>query len=110
MDDPYSFTNPDGRLNYVYYLTFSNYRIGSFIRPAFIFDEPGAFATIIGLWVLLAYSLKKFDGIVLAITALGLITQKFGIANICGDNASCNLGRERLLLHPWSLVFSDWYT
>jgi hypothetical protein len=77
--DPYSFPNPDGRFNYIFYFTFSNYQIGSFIRPAFVFDEPGAFATIIGLWVLLAYSLKRFDGRVLAIAALGLITQSLAL-------------------------------
>lgn len=39
--------NPDTRVNHWYLTTFTNARIGSFIRPAGIYDEPGAFSFFI---------------------------------------------------------------
>lgn len=66
--------NADGRDNCLYLLTFSNTKIGSVIRPSFIFDEPGAFSfylvTIVILRDLMGRSLK----ISFSILFLGMIT------------------------------------
>ncbi|MDB4178045.1 hypothetical protein N9797_01760 [Gammaproteobacteria bacterium] len=42
-----SFPNPDGRLNNIYFFTFSNVGWVSLLRPAGIYDEPGAFSFFI---------------------------------------------------------------
>lgn len=41
-DALFSITNPDGRINGFYLLSFSNSNNGIFIRPSGFFDEPGA--------------------------------------------------------------------
>lgn len=79
INSPLNFPNPDGRPNFIYYLTFSNETAGGFIRPAFAFDEPGAFATIIALWAVLAHSIGRFNWQSLVIIALGLITQSLAL-------------------------------
>jgi hypothetical protein len=42
-----SFTNPDGRQNNIYFFTFSNVGWSNLLRPAGIYDEPGAFSFFI---------------------------------------------------------------
>jgi|GEM_PF-6690530 len=80
VDSPIPLINPDGRSNYIYYLTLSNYRIASFIRPAYIFDEPGAFASLLCLWGLLASLVGRFGVGALLILLCGLITQSLALA------------------------------
>jgi hypothetical protein len=42
-----SFANPDGRENHIYFFTFSNAGWSGLVRPAGIYDEPGAFSFFI---------------------------------------------------------------
>jgi len=40
-------SNPDGRSNYLYLTTMTNWKLGNVIRPSGIFDEPGALSFVI---------------------------------------------------------------
>lgn len=42
-----SIDNGDGRENALYLTTMSNFRVGTVIRPSFIYDEPGAFSFLV---------------------------------------------------------------
>ena len=68
------FPNPDGRPNYIFYGTLSNVFIGDFIRPAGIYDEPGAFSLLICFVVAMRYAIGKSNAVNIAILFLGLIT------------------------------------
>lgn len=54
-----SIANPDGRENYLYLTTMSGSPIGSVIRPAWVYDEPGAFSFLICATVALRHMLNK---------------------------------------------------
>jgi hypothetical protein len=43
----FEIANPNGKLNYFYYTTFSTIRWGNVIRPSGFYDEPGAFSFMI---------------------------------------------------------------
>jgi hypothetical protein len=68
------FPNPDGRPNYIFYGTLSNVFIGDFIRPAGIYDEPGAFSLLICFIVAMRYAIGKSNVVSIVILFLGLIT------------------------------------
>jgi len=68
------FLNPDGRTNYIFYGTLSNVFIGDFIRPAGIYDEPGAFSLLICIIVAMRYAIGKSNVVSIVILFLGLIT------------------------------------
>ena len=70
----YDFPNPDGRSNYVFIGTFTNAFLGDFIRPAGIFDEPGAFSLIICLIVAMRHALSKSSTFSFLILIMGIIT------------------------------------
>lgn len=74
------FENPDGRKNYVVPFTFSNSVWQNFIRPAGIFDEPGAFSFFVCSAVTIRTLLKHNSNISFWILVVGLIT--FSLAHI----------------------------
>jgi hypothetical protein len=76
----FEINNPDGRINYLYLMSFSNSIFGNIIRPSFIYDEPGAFSFIICYVVILRTMLKKNKNITLLILIGGLIT--FSVTHI----------------------------
>ncbi|WP_429102269.1 hypothetical protein [Aeromonas veronii] len=76
----YSFPNPDSRLNFVYLTTFSNAVYGNVIRPAFIYDEPGAFSFVLCFIVILRELMQRRASVSLGIMIGGLIT--FSLAHI----------------------------
>jgi hypothetical protein len=53
-----SIANPDGRENFLYLTTMSGSPIGSVIRPAWVYDEPGAFSFLICATVALRHMLN----------------------------------------------------
>jgi hypothetical protein len=68
------FHNGDGRLNSIYLTTGTNFRIGRFIRPSGIYDEPGALSFFICSICLLRVFCNKNDVVTLLIMVLGIIT------------------------------------
>jgi hypothetical protein len=72
--------NRDGRSNLLFYTTFSNLYFGNFIRPAGIYDEPGAFSFFVCAVAFLRYSTRKSHGMTWALLALGMIT--FSLAHL----------------------------
>lgn len=76
----YYFYNPDGRINCVYLITFTNSWVGRFIRPAGIYDEPGALAFFIISIITLRIVYKKESNKTLLLLLLGNIT--FSLAYI----------------------------
>jgi hypothetical protein len=74
------FINPDGRENYVLLGTFSNTIIGTYMRPAGFYDEPGAFSYLLCAVVALRFSLGKSNKVSGYILLLGLIT--FSLAHV----------------------------
>ena len=69
--------NPDGRQNFYYLTTFTNFNIGSLIRPAGVFDEPGALSFITCFISALRDRLRKPDKDTWRLLLLGLITFSF---------------------------------
>lgn len=76
----YNFYNPDGRQNFFYLTTFSNAIYGNVIRPAFIYDEPGAFSFVLCFVVVLRELMQRRTSVSLVIMLGGLIT--FSLAHI----------------------------
>jgi hypothetical protein len=72
--------NRDGRPNRFFYTTFANIQVGNFIRPAGIYDEPGAFSFFICAVAYLRLATGKRDGPTLALLVLGHIT--FSLAHV----------------------------
>jgi hypothetical protein len=58
----YCFPNEDSRLNCLYLTTFTNSWRGVYIRPAAIFDEPGALGFIAGMILFMRCRLKLSSG------------------------------------------------
>lgn len=69
-----SIKNIDGRSNYLYLTTLTNARLGRFIRPAGIYDEPGAFSFYIVSIVLMRMYYKKNTTFTFIILLLGMVT------------------------------------
>jgi hypothetical protein len=69
-----SFTNPDGRVNYIYFFTFSNAGWSGLLRPAGIYDEPGAFSFFISGIAAARHLLKMNNKRTWIILLLGLQT------------------------------------
>jgi len=69
-----SFPNPDGRTNYVFFLTFTNTYKEFFIRPAGIYDEPGAFSLVICMVAVFRHLLNKSYLLTWLILIMGFIT------------------------------------
>lgn len=70
----YSISNIDGRPNFLYLTTFTNARLGNFIRPSGIYDEPGAFSFFIISIVIMRIYYKKNSTFSFVILTLGMIT------------------------------------
>lgn len=70
----FEIVNADGRINRLYLLTFSNVSYGHIIRPAFIYDEPGAFSFVICFVAILRTVLKQNSTTTFLIILGGLIT------------------------------------
>lgn len=68
------FKNPDGRPNSLYLTSFSNAVVGGIIRPAFIYDEPGAFSFVLVTAVVVREMLSKGRLISVLILLGGLVT------------------------------------
>lgn len=75
-----SFPNPDGRLNHLFFTTLSNAWTGNFIRPAGIYDEPGAFSFYACAIAALRHLMNKDKKITWLILSLGFIT--FSLAHL----------------------------
>lgn len=67
-------TNPDGRDNSLYLSTMSNAQFGNVIRPAWIYDEPGAFSFLICATVAMRLLLNASDRISIFLLIGGLVT------------------------------------
>lgn len=70
----FTFPNPDGRLNYVFFGTMTNSYWNGLIRPSGIFDEPGAFSFFICSVVTLRKIYNKNTNINWLLLALGMCT------------------------------------
>ncbi|ESP95130.1 MULTISPECIES: hypothetical protein [Pseudoalteromonas] len=70
----FTFPNPDGRLNYVFFGTMTNSYWSGLIRPSGIFDEPGAFSFFICAVVTLRKIYNKSNNISWALLVLGMCT------------------------------------
>jgi hypothetical protein len=66
--------NPDGRDNSLYLTTMSGAQIGNIIRPAWVYDEPGAFSFIICATVALRHLLQMNARLSMILMIGGLIT------------------------------------
>lgn len=73
----FSIENPDGRENAFFLSTFSNFFVGSLIRPAGIFDEPGALSFVICFISALRHKCGMPKKITWQLLFLGLITLSF---------------------------------
>lgn len=73
----FSLENPDGRENAFFLSTFSNFFVGSFIRPAGVFDEPGALSFIVCFISALRHKCGLSKKITWQLLLLGLITLSF---------------------------------
>lgn len=69
-----SITNPDGRENHLYLTTMSGAVYGNVIRPAWIYDEPGAFSFLICSTVALRHLLKMNNRLSMLLMIGGLVT------------------------------------
>jgi hypothetical protein len=69
-----SFPNPDGRLTSLYFTTLTNAVFGKIIRPAGIYDEPGAFSFFICSICLIRILKKKHHLITILLLFSGIIT------------------------------------
>jgi len=72
--------NNDGRPNYLYLTTFSNSITTFFVRPSFIYDEPGALSFMLCSVVFLRELLGRSKKVTILILFGGLIT--FSLAHI----------------------------
>lgn len=70
----FSIPNPDTRLNYFYLTTFTNARLGRFIRPSGIYDEPGALSFFICAIVVLRTLYKRNNLTSLLLLVIGCCT------------------------------------
>lgn len=73
----FSIENPDGRENAFFLSTFSNFFVGSFIRPAGVFDEPGALSFVVCFISALRHKCGLSKKITWQLLLLGLITLSF---------------------------------
>lgn len=69
-----SFNNPDGRANRLYLTTLSNSVYFGFLRPAGIYDEPGAFSFFICSLSLLRILYNKNNRVTFLLLVSGIIT------------------------------------
>jgi hypothetical protein len=75
-----SFSNPDGRTNYIFLTTMSNSVWGNIIRPSGIYDEPGAFSFFICCVAGMRHLLSLDRKLTWKLLLFGLIT--FSVAHI----------------------------
>lgn len=73
-DPSLSVLNPDGRENFLYLTTMSNFTLGNVIRPSFVYDEAGAFSFLICTTVALREMFGKDSRISWFLMLGGLIT------------------------------------
>jgi hypothetical protein len=76
----FDFSNPDGRINHIYLTTTSNSVMGKIIRPAGIYDEPGALSFFICSICLLRTLYHNNDNITFFFLLGGIIT--FSLAHL----------------------------
>ena len=76
----FALTNPDGRPSWFYFTTLTNHRLGSFIRPSGLFDEPGAFSFLICVTAAMRHLLKRDTRVTWLLLISGLIT--FSLAHL----------------------------
>lgn len=69
-----SITNPDGRENHLYLTTMSGAVYGNVIRPAWIYDEPGAFSFLICSTVAFRHLLRMNNRLSTFLMIGGLVT------------------------------------
>ena len=68
------FPNPDGRPNFLYATTFTNSVVGRVIRPAGVYDEPGALSFAVCLVAFMRHALNKDYRLSWLMLILGFIT------------------------------------
>lgn len=66
--------NPDGRPNHFFYTTLSNAVMGNIIRPAGIYDEPGALSFYICAIAVMRHMLGKNNKLTWSLLMLGFVT------------------------------------
>lgn len=76
----FTFPNPDGRLSYFFYTSFTNTYLGTYIRPSGFFDEPGAFSFFICFVAAMRHLLDRSRKITWFILIFGFIT--FSLAHL----------------------------
>ena len=69
-----SFPNPDGRLNQLFLTTLTNAQYLNFIRPAGLFDEPGALSFVVCCLAALRQALGYDKRVTWIMLLLGLVT------------------------------------
>ncbi|WP_188420490.1 hypothetical protein [Oxalicibacterium solurbis] len=74
IEPVFAFQNPDGRLNYFFYTTFTNVYQGDYIRPSGIYDEPGALSFFVCAIAFARHKAGKNSSMTWVLLGLGLIT------------------------------------
>lgn len=104
----YSFPNPDGRTNYIFPFTFSNFYFMNFIRPAGIYDEPGALSFFSISIAILRTWYNKTPKTTLLLVLLGIITTSLTHILCCFILLPCIFKKmkrkERLLFYFICLI------
>lgn len=70
----FEFENRDGRLNYLFYTTFTNSYWGFLIRPSGIYDEPGTLAFFVACIIFFRHIAQKDFRLTWTLLILGFIT------------------------------------
>lgn len=73
----FEIANPDGRKNAFYLTSFSNFSVGTFIRPSGIFDEPGTLSFVICFIAGLRHKFDQPKKVTWQLLLLGTITLSF---------------------------------
>jgi hypothetical protein len=73
-DPLFVYSNMDSKSIFFYGGTFTNASLFGIIRPAGIYDEPGAFSFVIWILILLRHKIYDYNKITILLAILGLIT------------------------------------
>lgn len=94
----FDFPNPDTRMNHFYLFSFSNAIIGNVIRPAFLYDEPGALSFYISAIAMLRVLLNRDKKVTFMLLVGGMVTTSLAQLVILVLFMILNLKKHYLLL------------
>lgn len=92
------FTAATGRLITVYQTTLTSFAVGSFIRPAGIYDEPGALSMVVCVFAFLRHAMGMDRRLTWGLIAMGFVT--FSLAHLI--YATIHFLSERRVVIAWT--------